>query len=619
MNHSPRTPARRAGAAALTVVLALLGTLVPMVVAAPAAGAEGNALTTADFSGRGWGHGRGMSQYGAFGYARDFGWSSEQILAHYYGGTRAGQASTAGGVTIDPNAVRIRLMGLDGEPGTLVGTATAMTLEGGPTLSPEKQTLLQGAKAVRMLRAGDHWNVDVAQSCNGPWQVLGASPGANVTVRPSGGDELFTCNPDGTRRHYAGSIRATITSAGTRTINITTIEEYLRGVVPNEMPSSWHPNALQSQSVAARSYAMAGDTRHDPDGANFGAPPYADTCDTTLCQVYKGRYTQSSPTATKVASTHPNTDAAISATAGQVRVFTSSGNIARTEFSSTSGGWTAGGTFPAVEDKGDAISPLHTWGPTGTPPRFDNVSLAPLASLGSGDLVGIEVTKRNGLGADGGRVLEVRLDFSGQQEPEVVSGNTVRSKLGLLSDWFTISDVRERPPSSGFYDVPDSSVYSEAVGWAVDQGITNGCTETMFCPGADVTRAQAATFLWREAGKPPASGEQFDDVEDGTYYFDAVRWVREQGITTGCTETRFCPNGTATRAQLVTFLWRHAGEPASSGGNSFSDVPDGAYYEDAVDWAVEQGITQGTSADRFSPNDHVSRGQTVLFLFRYLA
>ena len=609
MTHHPPT-ARRRATAALVGLLGLFGTLLPLAVTAAPAGAEGNAIATADFSGRGWGHGRGMSQYGAFGYARDFGWSTEQILAHYYGGTKAGQASTAGGVTISPDAVRIRLIGLDGEPGTLVGTGSgsSLLLAGAEPLDP----LPPEAKAVRMLRSGDHWNVDWAASCGGPWKVLGATTGGTITVsRKTGTDDLYTCNPDGTRRHYAGSIRATITDVGTRTINITTIEEYLRGVVPNEMPPSWHANALAAQAVAARSYAMAGDTRHK-DSAGVR---YADTCDTTLCQVYKGRFTQASPTAAKVASTAPSTDAAIAATAGQVRVFTSSGTIARTEFSSTSGGWTAGGTFPAVEDEGDAISPLHTWGP---PSRFDNVSLAPLASLGTGDLLGIRVTERNGLGADGGRVLEVELDFSGQSAPVTASGNTIRSKLGLLSDWFSISDIREQPPKSGFTDVPDSSVFSEAVAWAAGGGITTGCTETLFCPSADVTRAQAATFLWRQAGKPAGSGAQFDDVEDGTYYFDAVRWVRDRGITKGCTETEFCPNGTATRAQLVTFLWRHAGEPASNGGNSFSDVPEGAYYEEAVDWAVEQGITTGTSASTFSPNDNVSRGQTVLFLFRYL-
>ena len=172
-------------------------------------------------------------------------------------------------------------------------------------------------------------------------------------------------------------------------------------------------------------------------------------------------------------------------------------------------------------------------------------------------------------------------------------------------------------PGTGFHDVPDSSVYAPAVVWASDAGITTGCAPERFCPGTRVTRAQVATFLWREAGEPAPSGPQFADVRADAYYADAVRWVRDEGITTGCTETEFCPNATATRAQLVTFLWRAAGSPATDGDHGFSDVRAGAYHEDAVTWAVDQGITTGTSSTTFSPNDAVTRGQTVLFLYRY--
>ncbi|MGK2929719.1 MAG: SpoIID/LytB domain-containing protein [Acidimicrobiales bacterium] len=602
MIRIPRPTARRLCnvAVALFVVLA---SVVPLTTSAtPAAAAP---VTTADIDGRGWGHGRGMSQYGAFGYARDRGWSRDQILDHYYGGTTAGQAATAGGVTIDPNRVRIRLMALDGQIGTLVGTGSESTLE---VVELPDLEIPEETRALRMLRNGNTWNIEASASCNGPWEQIGSSTAKIVTVRRSSGtDELYTCNPDGTRRHYAGEIRAQVTDVGTRTMNVTTIEEYLRGVVPNEMPSSWIADALQVQAVAARSYAMAGDNRHRNNDGSL----YADTCDTTTCQVYKGRFTQASPTSTKEAATSTRTDAAIAATAGVVRVFTGTGRLARTEFSSTSGGWTAGGDFPAVEDLGDSISPVHTW-------SLENVSLAPLASLGTGNLIGITVTERNGLGADGGRVRKVRLDFDGQGSSVIVDGNTIRSRLGLRSDWFIVKDVPPPLPPSGFYDVPADSFYEEAVTWASEEGITTGCTATTFCPGSDVTRAQAATFLWRNNGEPTSSGAQFDDVEDDAYYFDAVRWVRDQGITTGCTETQFCPNGNATRAQLVAFLWRHARSPIVAGDHGFTDIPEDSYYFDAVNWAVRRGITTGTSATTFSPNDSVSRGQTVLFLHRYL-
>lgn len=419
--HPIRRP--RTGVTALVALVAVLASVVPVV--ATAAPASAATITAADFAGRGWGHGRGMSQFGAYGYARDRGWSTEAILGHYYGGTKASTVAQAGGVTIDPNFVRVRLMYMNDQLGTLVGTSSGSTLS---ITGAGDLTIPSDAKAVRMIKAGDIWNIDTASSCDGPWTALGQSTGRTVTIgRSSGSDELFVCRPDRIKAFYSGSIRAQLVGDGTRTMNITTIEEYLRGVVPREMPASWHPAALRAQAVTARSYAMAGDTRHaDPAGGL-----YADTCDTTLCQVYKGRFEQQ-PGSAKVAMTDTRTDAAIAATAGVVRAFTTDNRIARTEFSSTSGGWTAGGTFPAVEDLGDSISPLHTW-------TAETVSLAPLSSLGTGNLTGIAVTKRNGLGADGGRVLEVRLDFDGQSSPVLVSGDTVRSRLGLRSNWYTIS------------------------------------------------------------------------------------------------------------------------------------------------------------------------------------
>lgn len=578
---------------AVLAILASAAFVVPLAVSASSAAAA-STLTSADFDGRGWGHGRGMSQYGAQGYAVNHGWSSGQILDHYYGGTRAGSLSTTGGISIeDPNRLRIRLMALDNRPETVVGGSSESTLSiveaGNPTVPTD-------ASAVRMVRDGDKWQISTGPGCDGPWTDLGESAGKTVTIRDTPGtDGLFACRPDGIRQ-YAGWLRAQITDMGTRTINVTNIAEYLRGVVPNEVPASWHGEALKAQAVAARSYAMAGDTRHKDSSGTF----YADTCDTTLCQVYKGRGGQ-----------YHSTNAAIEATAGVVREFVSSGNIARTEFSSTSGGWTAGGTFPAVEDLGDSISPVHTW-------TAENVSLTPLTSLGAGNLTGIAVTERNGLGADGGRVIEVRLDFDGQSAPVVVSGNTVRSKLGLRSDWFTIRDETAVASESGFVDVPDSSIYSDAVTWLVKEAITTGCTSTEFCPQKDITRAQAVTFLWRHAGEPTATSTQFSDVESTAFYADAVRWARDEAVTKGCTETEFCPNGSATRAQLVTFLWRHAGAPYVQGYHGFSDIPEGAYYEEAATWAVNEDITTGTSNSEFSPDDAVTRGQTAMLLHRYL-
>ena len=172
--------------------------------------------------------------------------------------------------------------------------------------------------------------------------------------------------------------------------------------------------------------------------------------------------------------------------------------------------------------------------------------------------------------------------------------------------------------ASPFTDVPKDSYYEEAVNWAVEQGITAGTTATTFSPNAACTRAQAVTFLWRAAGSPaPESGVMpFTDVAEGSYYHDAVLWAVEQGITKGTTDTTFTPNAKCTRAQIVTFLWRSQKSPASDSVNPFTDVAADAYYADAVLWAAENGVTSGTTATTFSPNNNCTRAQIVTFLWR---
>ena len=173
-----------------------------------------------------------------------------------------------------------------------------------------------------------------------------------------------------------------------------------------------------------------------------------------------------------------------------------------------------------------------------------------------------------------------------------------------------------------FTDVFASDYYYDAVLWAVENGITNGTSATTFSPADPCTRAQMATFLWRAAGSPEPSGDAnpFVDVPNDAYYAKAVQWAYEQGITGGTSATTFSPDQTCTRGQMATFLWRDAGSSAVSGeGAPFVDVPDDVYYATAVDWAYEEGITGGTSATTYSPNDPCTRGQMVTFLYRYLA
>ena len=167
-----------------------------------------------------------------------------------------------------------------------------------------------------------------------------------------------------------------------------------------------------------------------------------------------------------------------------------------------------------------------------------------------------------------------------------------------------------------FYDVPNDAFFYEAVKWAVKSGVTNGLTDTMFGPYEPCTRGQIITFLWRAAGSPePKTVVSFADVPAGSYYAKAVAWAIENGITNGMTETTFAPDATCTRGQGVTFLYR-ALKGSVGATSSFVDVPTNAFYADAVGWAVSGKVTDGTSNTTFSPDDNCTRGQIVTFLYR---
>jgi len=171
-----------------------------------------------------------------------------------------------------------------------------------------------------------------------------------------------------------------------------------------------------------------------------------------------------------------------------------------------------------------------------------------------------------------------------------------------------------------FKDVFEPDYFFDSVKWAILNGVTNGVSDAAFAPYDVCTRAQTVTFLWRAAGEPePLSSIcPFIDVLPGAYYYKAVLWAYEEGITLGTSQTAFSPFETVTRGQVVTFLWRYEGKPAATAVNPFSDVAANAYYYDAVLWAVEKGITDGVTPATFNPLDPCLRGQIVTFLYRDL-
>lgn len=384
--------------AVIMAVVLLAATFAPPLV--PPAAASTGSVT---IYGHGWGHGRGMGQFGAQGYATLYSWSAAQILNHFYGGTTSGSIAAGSVITV-------RLVAQDGSDLTV--TSAADFKVAGTTYAAGQ------AVVARADSSGKYW-VATKASCGaaaGSWvEVSGpivfsssvADPGTDL------GKMLSICGGP----TYRGELYLIWADNSARTVNRLLVEDYLRGVVPRESPSWFAAAALQAQAVAARSYGMA------EGGENGSRYTYAKTCDTTSCQVYGGAGLNGQRRETT------STDAAVAATANAVRRF-GNGSLARTEFSSSTGGWTAGGTFPAVIDEGDSVSsnPRHSW--TATLQRADLES-----RYGLGTFVNINVVTRNGFGQWGGRVT--KLQVVGTSNTATLTGEQFRADWGLYSTYFS--------------------------------------------------------------------------------------------------------------------------------------------------------------------------------------
>ena len=204
--------------------------------------------------------------------------------------------------------------------------------------------------------------------------------------------------------------------------------------------------------------------------------------------------------------------------------------------------------------------------------------------------------------------------FSDKALTKAVTSVKLTANTTVYAKWTQNGGTAENP----FVDVKEGAYYYDAVLWAVEQKITSGTSATTFSPDASCTRAQIVTFLWRAAGSPKVENGKnpFADVKADAYYYDAVLWAVEKGVTSGTSATTFSPDATVTRGQTVTFLYRNAGSPEVSGTMPFTDVEADAYYAKAVQWAVQQKITTGTSETTFSPMSDCTRGQIVTFLYR---
>lgn len=369
-----------------------------------------------EVNGFGFGHGHGMGQWGAYGYATVYGWDYQQILAHYYGGTRIGR------LTAPEPDITVDLTGFDGHD------AVASALGGGRLVATWHGASSVSAAALEVTRSGGEQVISTGPGCAGPWQAVATTASA-VTIASAGANglsslsssELQACLPAVGPRLYQGYLAANPTG---ETDNIVPLEDYVDGVVASESPPIWASTggeaALEAQAIAARSVAVA------------LVSLSGSICDTTQCQVYRGIADQYGPTA----------DAAVSATAGEVLYCVAgsscgpAGTVAVAEYSASTGGYTAGGAFPAVPDLGDSVAanPVHTW----------SVKI-PLNKLevmfpSVGAVQQLVVTERNGLGQIGGRVED--LEVVGQDGSVALTGNQFAADLDLYSDWFAVEGVQ---------------------------------------------------------------------------------------------------------------------------------------------------------------------------------
>lgn len=606
------------------------------------------------FEGGGFGHGVGMSQFGALGRA-EAGHSAEDILAFYFDGTTIENR----GAELEDflgQGIRVRLspgyQSFDRPDGVTVTARDGALL----TLRFNEENV-HTANSIYVEQAGqvagssnsvtdadDEWYWIVKLDGSDEDVCVGCIASTATIERPEGAiiDIVDDVGPQGA--HDAGDL----TLVGRDTANGSTpdsvfvvlqlpLEEYLQGI--DEVPPGWPDEALKAQAIAARSYAVAqaiarrnGRTLDDPayDGWSF------DVFDSVQDQVYDGyedRYGN--------AIEYESRLAAASATAGQVVVYDD--KIVRTFYSSSNGGHTA-----ASEDPFDNPEPFHIAKPDpfdaaldvdGNPQNpfpfrqfsytrealsrwfaRDNFSVGVVQSITFNDPV------------PSGRVNDITATIVGSDKPggRIVSGSSIRWAIvnGCqeddadpsidfdCEDYPRSSHLRVAPPPiEPFEDVPLDHWAADGIYWSAIEGITADVGDNFFAPSRQMDRAEVATFIWGFSDAPqPSTPLEFRDVDPDADYADAVSWMANKKITLGVNETDFAPDRIVTRWEWAKFLWRLAGNPPAPIDDRFIDIQ--PWDANAIHWMLYHGITRGTTETTFSPDNPVTRAEAATFLFR---
>jgi stage II sporulation protein D len=516
-----------------------LATFLVFAIATPATAADFS------FSGSGWGHGVGLSQYGAKAMAVD-GATYEQIVSRYFtGGTPTSYISLHQETFIvtDPTPLWVGLRQQSANVGFAVENGTADLCFDATNL------------CVATARPGEVWQFsqDVAGNCiffrrlsNGSVQLERPSAACEASVRPGSADTTLVI-PVKARSYRNGILRfrPAPTTGMLQTVLEIGIKDYMRGL--SEVPESWPTAAIEAQVVVSRSQAIWRVLDHGP--ADQFDQQRKDDCfcnllDGSTDQVFRGH---------TGAATHPRWTAAVESTWSQVVGVL--GGTALGLYSSSSGGGTESyldvfGTenhpyLASVDDKAafsdSAANPHAAWAA-----GYNQASLA--AAFGFSWLVDAEVIERNVSGS--ARTVRLVGIIDGKPTETTVTGVEVRDALSLRSTTF---DIVATPR---FDDVLPTHQFAGEILGLHELGITTGCTATTFCPNRAVTRAEMAAFLTRALNlAPDGTADPFTD-DDRSIFENEIETLHQHGITTGCTATTFCPNRAVTRAEMAAFLTR---------------------------------------------------------------
>ena len=597
------------------------------------------------FVGGGWGHGTGMSQYGALGRA-EAGHTYEEILAFYYDSTT---------LTTDPNLVPD-----DVDVRIAVHSTTVFRPTGLLTVSMDGRFLDTTVNTLTVRRGNGGWHIN---SSNIDW-CQGFCSGTVLTVDFDDGEPVRVSNTvNGAERYAHGQFQLTPAAGGVANcgnqssnhyclvIGELTMQQYLYGL--DEVPHSWPAAALKAQAVAARSYATA----IMRERASWAAPfdLYASTRD----QEYKAWDYEREPG-------HSAWKGQVDATDDTVLTHQATNEdpveVIVGYYSSSNGGHTAANEEPrrgsvpyllakpdpydaAPDGDGDPQNPTHSWERTYTTEQISKwLADYPFADLDVGEIVEIYIARPG----PSGRIDDALVTLVGTDRTvDVLNDNDepygyrfyyalvlgCRSEPGCRPPLSTKLALQGSHTGSGFNvhtlpftDVASNAPYAEAVAWMLTNELTTGTTPTTFSPQQSLTRAQFATFLWRFAGEPEAADGSltFTDVEPESYYSEAVGWMVDQNITLGCSTdpvVLFCPNNPLETSQAVTFLWKFAGRTYSNYPVPFTDIGINTYYLEATRWMVEHRLwvdeffNPPRHPASFKPYDTVNRARTAMFIW----